>query len=51
MAQVLPINFTENSIVSYLSSSYSDVYNVQLDNELFNIVDLKQQIGYASSKG
>lgn len=51
MAQVLPINFTENSIVSYLSNSYSDVYNVQLDNELFNIVDLKQQIGYASSKG
>ncbi|CAG8905005.1 unnamed protein product [Penicillium egyptiacum] len=51
MAQVLPINFTENSIVSYLSNSYSDVYNVQLDNEFFNIVDLKQQIGYASSKG
>ena len=51
MAQVLPINFTENSIVSYLSTSYSDIYNVQLDNELFNIVDLKQQISYASSKG
>ena len=50
IAQVLPINFTENSIVSYLSNSYSDVYNVQLDNELFNLVDLKQQIGYASSK-
>ena len=50
MAQVLPLNFTENSIVSYLSNSYSDIYNVQLDNELFNIVDLKQQIGYASSK-
>ena len=51
IAQVLPLNFTENSIVSYLSNSYSDIYNVQLDNELFNIVDLKQQIGYASSKG
>lgn len=51
MAQVLPLNFTENSIVSYLSNSYSDIYNVQLDNELFNLVDLKQQIGYASSKG
>jgi len=51
IAQVLPINFTENSIVSYLSNSYSDIYNVQLDNEFFNIVDLKQQIGYASSKG
>ena len=51
IAQVLPLNFTENSIVSYLSNSYSDIYNVQLDNELFNIVDLKQQISYASSKG
>lgn len=51
MAQVLPLNFTENSIVSYLSNSYSDIYNVELDNELFNLVDLKQQIGYASSKG
>lgn len=51
MAQVLPLNFTENSIVSYLSNSYSDIYNVELDNEFFNIVDLKQQIGYASSKG
>lgn len=51
IAQVLPLNFTENSIVSYLSNSYSDIYNVELDNELFNIVDLKQQIGYASSKG
>ena len=51
IAQVLPLNFTENSIVSYLSNSYSDIYNVELDNELFNLVDLKQQIGYASSKG
>lgn len=50
MGQVLPSNFTENTIVSYLSNSFSDIYNVQLDNELFNIVDLKQQIGYASSK-
>jgi NADH-ubiquinone oxidoreductase chain 6 len=50
MGQVLPSNFTENSIISYLSNSFSDIYNVQLDNELFNIVDLKQQIGYASSK-
>ena len=35
---------------SYLSNSFSDIYNVELDNELFNIADLKQQIGYASSK-
>jgi NADH-ubiquinone oxidoreductase chain 6 len=50
IGQALPLNFKENSIVSYLSNSFSDIYNVQLDNELFNIVDLKQQIGYASSK-
>ena len=51
VGQVLPSNLTENTIVSYLSNSFSEVYNVQLDNEFFNIVDLKQQIGYASSKG
>src|ERR1700712_2475034 len=50
IGQVLPSNFTENSIISYLSNSFSDIYNVELDNELFNIADLKQQIGYASSK-
>lgn len=51
IGQVLPSNLTDNTIVSYLSNSFSEVYNVQLDNEFFNIVDLKQQIGYASSKG
>ena len=51
IGQVLPSNLTDNTIVSSLSNSYSEVYNVQLDNELFNLVDLKQQIGYASSKG
>jgi NADH-ubiquinone oxidoreductase chain 6 len=51
VGQVLPSNLTDNTIVSSLSNSYSEVYNVQLDNELFNLVDLKQQIGYASSKG
>ena len=50
MGQVLPSNFTENSIISYLSNSFSDIYNVELHNELFNIADLNQQIGYASSK-
>ena len=52
VGQVLPSNLTDNTIVSSsLSNSFSEVYNVQLDNELFNLVDLKQQIGYASSKG
>jgi NADH-ubiquinone oxidoreductase chain 6 len=50
VGQVLPSNLTDNTIISYLSNSSSDVYNVQLDNEFFNIVDLKQQIAYASSK-
>lgn len=51
VGQVLPSNLTDNTIVSYLSNSFSEVYNVQLDNEFFNIVDLKQEIAYASSKG
>jgi NADH-ubiquinone oxidoreductase chain 6 len=50
IGQVLPSNLTDNTIVSYLSSSFSEVYNVELHDELFNIVDLKQQIVYASSK-
>lgn len=50
VGQTLPSNLTDNTIVSYLSSSFSEVYNVQLDNEFFNIVDLKQEIAYASGK-
>lgn len=50
VGQVLPSNLTDNTIVSYLSNSFSEKYNVQLDNEFFNIVDLKQQIAYASGK-
>ena len=50
VGQVLPSNLTDNTILSYLSNSYSEVYNVQLDNEFFNIVDLKQEIAYASGK-
>ena len=44
VGQVLPSNLTDNTIVSYLSNSFSEVYNVQLDNEFF-------EIAYASSKG
>lgn len=51
IGQVLPSNLTDNTIISYLSNSFSEVYNVQLENEFFNIIDLKQQIGYVSSKG
>lgn len=49
IGQVIPTNLTDNTILSSLSNSFSEVYNVQLDNELLNIVDLKQQISYASS--
>jgi NADH-ubiquinone oxidoreductase chain 6 len=50
VGQVLPSNLTDNTIISYISNSFSDVYNVQLQNEFFNIVDLKQQIAYVSGK-
>ena len=50
IGQVIPSNLTDNTIVSYLSNSFSEVYNVQLDNEILNIIDLKQEIAYASSK-
>jgi NADH-ubiquinone oxidoreductase chain 6 len=45
VGQTLPSNLTDNTIVSYLSNSFSNIYSVQLNN------DLNQQIGYASSKG
>jgi len=49
--QVLPANLADNTIISSSSNSFSEVYNVQLDNQIFNLADLKQQIGYASSNG
>lgn len=51
IGKVIPSNLTDNTIVSYLSNSFADIYNVKLDNELFNLVDLKQDIVFASSKG
>jgi NADH-ubiquinone oxidoreductase chain 6 len=51
IGQVLPANLTDNTIISSSSNSFSEVYNVQLDNQIFNLTDLKQQIGYASSNG
>ena len=50
VGQILPTNLTDNTILSYLSNTLSELYIVQLYRELFNIVDLKQQITYASSK-
>jgi NADH-ubiquinone oxidoreductase chain 6 len=51
IGQVLPVNLTDNTIISSSSNSFSEVYNVQLDNQIFNLADLKQQIGYVSSNG
>jgi NADH-ubiquinone oxidoreductase chain 6 len=51
IGQVIPSNFTDNTIISSSSNSFSEVYNVQLDNQILNLADLKQQIGYASSNG
>ena len=51
IGQVIPSNLTDNTIISALSNSYSEVYNVQLDNQIINLADLKQQIGYISSNG
>nr|YP_010480701.1 NADH dehydrogenase subunit 6 [Aspergillus pseudotamarii]UVN15511.1 NADH dehydrogenase subunit 6 [Aspergillus pseudotamarii] len=50
VGQVLPSNLTDNTIVSSLSNSFSEVYNVQLNNELLSMVNLKHEIAYASSK-
>jgi NADH-ubiquinone oxidoreductase chain 6 len=51
IGQVLPVNLTDNTIISSSSNSFSEVYNVQLDNQILNLADLKQQIGYVSSNG
>jgi NADH-ubiquinone oxidoreductase chain 6 len=50
LIQVLPTNLTDNTIFSRLSNSFTEIYNMKLDNELVNIFEFKQ-IGYASSKG
>lgn len=50
IGQVLPFKLRDNNFLSYIPNSLSEVYNVQLNNEFFNIVDLQQQISYASSK-
>lgn len=51
IGQVLPSSLGDSAIISLGSNSFSEVYNVQLDNQIFNLADLKQQIGYASSNG
>jgi NADH-ubiquinone oxidoreductase chain 6 len=50
LVQVLPTNMTDNTIFSRLSNSFTEVYNLKIDNEFVNVLDFKQ-ISYASSKG
>src|ERR1700726_2774944 len=50
VAQVLPTNLTDNTVFSRLSNSFTEIYNIKLDNEFINMLEFKQ-IGYASSKG
>lgn len=49
VAQVLPTNLTDNTVFSRLSNSFTEIYNMKLDNEFVNMLEFKQ-IGYASSK-
>ena len=51
VGQILPTNLTDNTFLSYLSNSFSELYIVQFYKEIFNIIDIKQQIVYASSIG
>src|ERR1700735_1957030 len=50
VAQVIPTNLTDNTVFSRLSNSFTEIYNMKLDNEFVNMLEFKQ-IGYASSKG
>jgi NADH-ubiquinone oxidoreductase chain 6 len=51
LGQILPTNLTDNTFLSYLSDIFSEFYIVQYCKEFFNLIDLKQQISFASSKG
>lgn len=48
--QVLPSNLTDNTIITKLSDRFSNEKIILIDNESFSLEDLKQGIGYASSK-
>jgi NADH-ubiquinone oxidoreductase chain 6 len=49
LVQVLPSNLTDNTISSRLSNSFTEVNNLNINNEVVNLLDYKQ-ISYASSK-
>jgi len=49
ISKVLPLNLLDSTIVTRLCNSFSDLNNIQINNETFNIVDLQKQLGTASS--
>jgi NADH-ubiquinone oxidoreductase chain 6 len=51
IGQILPTNLTDNTFLSNLSDLFSEFYIVKYYKEFFNLIDLKQQISFTSSKG
>src|SRR5699024_9617363 len=51
VGQILSSNLTDNTIISNISNSISELYIVQIFRDILNIEDIKQQITFASSKG
>ncbi len=50
--QALPWNTINNNLFTNISNTFfAKVLNIEVTNELSKVVDLKQQIGYVSSKG
>ena len=50
VSQALPINLTEYTVFSEIAKTYVQSA-IEIDNELVKIMDLKQYMGFASSKG
>lgn len=51
VGQILSSKLTDNTIISNISNSISELYIVQIFRDILNIEDIKQQITFASSKG
>jgi len=51
VGQILSSKLTDNTLISNISNSISELYIVQIFREILNIEDIKQQITFASSKG
>lgn len=49
ISKVLPLNLLDSTIVTRICNSFTELNNIQINNEIFNIVDLQKQLGTASS--